>query len=377
VKRRGRICFVSPNAYPVLAGARDIAFVGGAEVQQALIAAELARRGHDVSMISMDFGQTEGARVNGVRLLKMHAPDAGLPFLRFVHPRLTSLWKAMRRADADLYYQRCAGALTGFVARFAKVHGKRAVFAGASDLDFDATLPRFRFARERALYRYGIRHVDQVVVQSERQSQMCSRSFGCDSVRVNSCYEFKGRPGEFGGPIIWVGTVRSIKRPELFLDLAQRLPQFRFRLVGGAAEGDAPYDALKRRALSLGNVEMTGFVPYADVETQFDGASLLVNTSVSEGFPNTFMQAWSRGMPTVSFFDPGASADGVEVGTVVSDLDAMERAVLAFKADPVLWHEHGARAAEHFRQNYTVVRTVDDYERLFQSILPKTGRVQA
>ena len=55
----------------------------------------------------------------------------------------------------------------------------------------------------------------------------------------------------------------------------------------------------------------------------FDGAALFVNTSVGEGFPNTFLQAWSRGMPTVSFFDPQVEFDGQPVGIVAPDADAM------------------------------------------------------
>ncbi len=372
-----RICFVAPAAYPVLAADRSIPMVGGAEVQQALIALELARRGYDVSMISMDFGQREGDLVKGVRLIKMHAPDSGLPVLRFIHPRLTSLWGAMQRADADVYYQRAAGAGTGFVARFALSHGKRAVFASASDFDFDPALPYIRFNRDKHLFRYGMRHVHHVVVQTERQLQMCLKTFGRDATRINSCYAHRGAPGHHEGPIVWAGSIKPQKRPELFLDLAQRLPQCRFRLVGGAAAGAAHFEALQRRAQSLGNVELTGFVPYTDVESQFDRASLLVNTSVGEGFPNTFLQAWSRGIPTVSFFDAGARVNGADVGTAVTDLDAMERAVLALKSDSVLWHEHGARAAGHFRRHHALERVVDDYERIFQHFAPTPREAHA
>jgi len=49
---------------------REVVVVTGASAGiQSFIARELARRGHEVSMVSMDFGQAEGQRVHGVRLL--------------------------------------------------------------------------------------------------------------------------------------------------------------------------------------------------------------------------------------------------------------------------------------------------------------------
>src|SRR5262249_46489200 len=153
----------------------------------------------------------------------------------------------------------------------------------------------------------------------------------------NSCYDYQGEAGSPGGVVLWVGTVKPLKRPELFLDLAQRLPHLRFRLIGGGAAGPAPFDALGRRAQALCTVEVTGFGPPADVERHFDGASILVNTSIGEGFPNTFLQAWARGIPTVSFFDTGASSGGRAVGRVTSDIEAMISAVDALTANAQAW----------------------------------------
>lgn len=372
-----RICFVAPTAYPVLAGDRSVKVVGGAEVQQSFLARELARRGHEVSMISMDHGQREGSRIHGVRLLKMCAPDAGLPVLRFAHPRFTSLWAAMKRADADIYYQRASGALTGFVAAFVRRHGRRMVFAGAHDFDFEPELPLIRYGRDKALYRFGVARADQVVVQSERQLDRCREVFGREAVRVRSCYGHEGLPARHDGVVLWVASVKPIKRPELFLDLAQALPQFRFKLVGGPGAGMDHFEALQRRAASLPNVEMTGFVPHVDVEAHFDGASVFVNTAVSEGFPNTFLQSWSRGTPSVSFFDPGTRLDGRPVGVVVPDLPAMVEAVKALKTDEGAWRDEGALAAEYLRRHHGVVGVVDDYERIFDRLLARAAPVPA
>jgi glycosyltransferase involved in cell wall biosynthesis len=370
-RRPVRICFVAPAAYPVLARDRTIPVVGGAEVQQSFIAAELARRGHDVSMISMDYGQHEGEKVEGVRLLKMHSPDAGLPVVRFLHPRLTSVWAAMQRADADVYYQRTSGALTGFVAAFARQRCRRSVFAGAHDLDFDPSLPLIAYARDRWLYRYGLRHVDQVVVQTQRQLEACRTYFGRDSVQVPSCYGHAGQPARHDGVVLWVGTVKPIKRPEIFVELAGRLPQYRFRMVGGAAQGGGDLDRVRALAKGLGNIEFTGFVPYADVEQHFDGAAVHVSTSSGEGFPNTFLQAWSRGIPTVSFFDAGASLSGELVGRVVSGLEPMVRALVELKENNEYWTRESSRVRHHFEAHHGLSSVGDAYEAIIDQLCPQ------
>lgn len=371
------ICFVAPMAYPVLSGARELPVVGGAEVQQCLLAAELARRGHRVSMISMDYGQSEDDTVRGVRLLKMHSPEAGIPVLRFLHPRLTSVWQAMKRAHADVYYQRGAGVHTAFATAFAKRCGRRSIFAAAHDHDFTVELPMIRYPRDRALYRYGIRQADAVVVQTEHQRARCAQVFGLEATRIASCYAHGGDPGTQDGVVLWVATAKRHKRPHLFLELARRLPQYRFRVVGGAASDTAEeeyFKQLRAEAASLPHVEFCGFVPYVDIDRHFDGASVFVNTSIGEGFPNTFLQAWSRGIPTISFFDPKTTLDGTPVGIVVQDLETMTRVLRELKSEPSRWADEGARARHLVEQRHSLAVVGDAYERLLASVVePSAG----
>lgn len=366
-----RICFVAPAAYPILARSLHIQTVGGAEVQQVILARELARRGHQVSMLCMDFGQADGIQIDGVTVYRSHKPDEGLPVLRFLHPRLTSVWAALGRADAQVYYQRAASALTGQVVAFARLHQRAAVFASASDMDFVPELPWIPLARDRALFRWGARRADAIVVQTERQVADCQRSFQRSPVRVASCYGHAGQAGDPGGPVLWVGTVKPLKQPHLFVELARSLPARCFKLIGGGSPGDMA--ALKALAVDVPNLQVVGFVPFAEIEPWFDGASVLVNTSTNEGFPNTFLQAWSRGIPSLSFFNPGASHLGEAVGRVVADPQALASELAGLLSSPGVWQQAYVLAKGYFDAHHAVVNAADAYETLFSRLVSTAG----
>lgn len=361
------LCFVAATAYPLLALNRDIRFAGGAEVQQSLVATQLAARGHDISMVCFDHGQPDGEIVRGVRVYKCYPQSAGLPGIRFFHPRLTGLWSAMKRANADVYYQRTRTMEVGLVAAFARWNKRQSIFAAANDIDFSSGQETLKFGRDRALYAWGVRNVDTVIVQTTRQQELCHQRFQRDSVLIPSGYAHRGLPARHDGPVIWVATAKIYKRPHLFLEVARQLPEYKFRLVGGPASGTKEqvyYQELKAQAAKLPNVDDCGFVPYADVESYFDGGSVFINTSVGEGFPNTFLQAWSRGMPTVSFFDPEVQYKGHKVACTVDSIDSMVARVKALKEHEASWSVIGARARAYVDVTHSIEAVCNAYERV-------------
>lgn len=370
--RQPHICFVAPEAWPVFSGNTDIAVVGGAEVQQGILARLLVRAGYRVSMICLDYGQPDRVVIDGVTVYKTHRPAAGLPGLRFIQPRLTSMWRVLRAVDADVYYQRTAAMLTGVVAAFCRLYGKRSIFAGASDPDFLPGRQDIRFRRDRWLFERGLATVDQVVVQNSTQQRYCQEHYGRSSVLIPSCYKLpdNARPGS-GDTVLWVGTMRRSKRPEVFLELASRLPQFRFVMIGGPDGGEADvnyFDTLRRTALSMPNVEFTGFLPLGSVEPYFDRAAIFVNTSSHEGVPNTFLQAWARGVPTVAFIDIGARLQDKPIYHVAQDLtDAIGEIERLFSNE--LYRRRAAdRCREYFAETHSPAGVLAHYQRLLAKL---------
>lgn len=373
--RRPHVCFVAPSTWPIFSGARDIPVVGGAEVQQSIIAPELARRGFRVTMVTLDYGQDDHAEVKGVTVRKMYRPDEGLPVVRFLHPRLTTLWRVLRDVDADIYYQRTSAALTGFMAMFCQRHGRKSIYSGASDVDFQRGKQEIDLARDRWLFEYGLKHVDRVFVQNENQRRSLRQDYAREGVLIPNCYAAPegATPADPRGYVLWVASVKPQKRPELFLEMARRLPQHRFVMIGGpdaSGRGQAYADGIKAACAALPNVEYRGFLPYVEADRQFSGARVLVNTSLYEGFPNTFLQAWARGVPSVAFVDTGSRHAGAPAYDVASDLDDATARVARLMGDDAHWQATSARVHEHFRAAHSPEAVLALYERELEALAP-------
>ncbi len=370
--RRPHVCFVAPTTWPVLAGDRAIPVVGGAEVQQSMIAPALAARGYRVSMICLDYGQPDAVEISGVTVRRIHRPDEGLPVVRFLHPRLTSLWRALARVDADVYYQRTAAIHTAAVAAFCRRRGKASIYAGASDVDFVPGEEDIRYARDRWIFGWGVRHVDRVIVQNAVQRDTLRAHYGRDGTYIPSCYAPPPGPrAGRAGYVLWAASMRPSKRPEMLLEIARRLPGRRFVVVGGpdpGREGEAFMRGIAEAARALPNVEMKGFVPFVEAERWFDGARVVLNTSLYEGFPNTFLQAWARGVPTLGFIDTGSRRDGEPVYEVARDVGDAARRLDRLMHDDAHWEAASRRVAAHFRDQHSVDAVLDQYERVIGAL---------
>lgn len=351
-----KVCFVGLYNLRVLAPEYSDQPSGGAELQQTLLARSLARRGWPVSMVVLDSGQPEGASWEGVRTHKAYLPDEGLPVVRFLHPRWTKLRSALRRADADVYYTSCAGAELGQIVHFARGRGRRVVFRIASNSDCDPRELLVRYRRDRLLYRYGLTRADLVLAQTAQQQEALRRNFGRDSHLAPSLIEPAQRCRTFEErdiDALWVGHIRAFKRPDVLLQVAREHPHLRFHMVGGRMpRSEELYDAAEREAKALGNVTFHGAVPYREVRKLYERARLFVGTSDIEGFPNTYLQAWSHGTPVVGFLDPDGLLERHGMGRAVRSLEEMCAAVADFSGDRSQWDEASARARDYMERHY-------------------------
>jgi glycosyltransferase involved in cell wall biosynthesis len=360
-----RVCFVGMANLPALAPEYAHLGIGGAELQQSLVAKALVKRGLKVSMVVGDYGQPDRASWSGVTTFKAYRVNAGIPGVRFFHPRWTNVWGALRRADADVYYVSCAGVLVWQVALFARMFRRKTVFRIASDSDCDPRALLVPMWRDRQLYRYALRAIDMVLSQTNRQRDLLIRNFNRESRIVAPMAEPAARRLPFHErtiDVLWVGNFRPLKRAELLLTLAERFPGISFHMVGGSlAIAPEYFESMRRKAATLPNVQFHGAVLYHEVGELFERARVLVNTSETEGFPNTFLQSWGCGAPVVTFLDPGEIIAREGLGRAVADIEEMQDAIAALATDQTLWEATSARCCRYMDREHDPSVAADPY----------------
>ena len=98
VIKKIKVCFIVPRAYPLFNPDKGDYF-GGAEFDLYCLATELARdSSFEVSFIVADYGQNDVETIEGVTILKSH------DFNKNVFDGALQTWRAMKRADADIYF---------------------------------------------------------------------------------------------------------------------------------------------------------------------------------------------------------------------------------------------------------------------------------
>lgn len=353
---RHDLCFVGLENLPVLAPEYNHLGSGGEQVQQTLLSKALTRRGHSVAMVVLDHGQPDGSVWGGVTTYNAYKPDAGLVGLRFFHPRWDGMWDAMKRADARTYYVSCAGMRVGLAAMFCRQYGRRLVFRVAHDADCRPSELLVKLWRDRKIYEYGIRHTDVILAQSLRQQNDMKANYGLDSVVAGMLVEAPERLQTFGErdiDILWVNNLAAFKRPELVVELARRVPGRRIVMIGGEVAGaEEIYARVRDEAATCPNLEFKGSVPYHDVNEYYARARVFVNTSDSEGFPNSYLQAWVRGTPLVAFFDPDGVVAREGLGAAPRSMDDMVASLDRLLAGGPEWEDASRRARSFMDRNF-------------------------
>jgi glycosyltransferase involved in cell wall biosynthesis len=378
-----KICIVSHNAYGTLSG-RQNGLIGGVEWQTSLFARWLVNRGHKVSFLTWDEGGGAEEMIDGIRVIKICRRGDGIPGMRFFHPKWSRLVGALRKADAEVYYHNCGECVTGQIALWCRTNNRGFVFSAANETDCDASLPELKYWKDRLLYRMGLRNASRLIVQTSTQREMMRTNFSVEALVIPMPCEKANPPLQTSrarppsSRVLWVARVCPQKRPDRLVEVARMLPRLHFDLVG-------PHypDAMSARAVKeageLPNITVHGRLQRHEVANLYRGAACLISTSDYEGFPNTFLEAWSHALPIVSTFDPDGLISSRQLGIIAHDAAGLAESVQSMLASDGLYAKLSASALSYYLENHTVEAVQPRFEQVLVDVarLTRERRISA
>jgi len=333
---------------------------GGAELQAALMARELASRGHEVLLIGGDDGQPDNRLLEGVR-----ARTGG----RFHTGRITDTLRALpivfrilsqERPDYTFIY--------GWTAwTFFLLWPRAREFTKTGFVCMLDTEANGVFRRENplagSLFEWGMRRADVRFAITEYQRDSF-REAGLASGLYRPLIMARTMPlsGVKDIDLLWIARCRAIKRPHLFLDVAARLPQTRCVMVSPGEDPEL-FRSIRDRAQSLSNVVFRESVPYHEVQSLYDRARIFVNTSTWEGFANSFIQAGQGEAAILSLtVDTDGLLERFEAGLCArDDLTRLIDEATRLLNDPQALREKQLGSARFVREWHDNQRNVDAF----------------
>lgn len=324
-----KICFFSLYAYPLFNLNSDGPF-GGAEVRCSFIAKALAQiPGFEVSIIVFDEGQPDNEIIDNVRIVRWGGwPPSQIPtsrervmwiakhlLTRLFLPRPLMIewykvhWRQLRtfqKVDADVF---CAFGVSNVVAElsaYCKERQKKLILFATSDDNFSEAF--YDGSREKDVYDtwgflgyHAIENASAIVVQTQDQATLCLDEFDkAAEIIKNPIHLLKKhtKNAVIDEPyVLWIGKSDRVKQPRPVIALAKKHPDVPFVLLMNKS---SPTLFAKIVETAPENVRIIERLDFDEAEKLFLGASVLLNTSRFEGFPNTFLQAGKYGVPVLS-----------------------------------------------------------------------------
>lgn len=359
-----KLCFVSPKAYSLFNPTVKGVF-GGAEVDLYLLAAELAKDDKfDVSCITADYGQGEMEKIEKVTIIKS---------LNFKQNQITGaakIWKAMKKVNADIYIIKTASLGVPLAAVFCRLHKKVFVYRTAHQRECDGTYLKKHFFLGRA-FASSLRSAGIIFAQNKDDSKKLKTTLRLDSTVIPNGHRIPDITAADKKTILWVGRSADFKKPCLFLDLARRFPNEQFVMICQKATGDNNYQDLLTKTKQIENLTFIEQVPFAEIDIFFRDAKIFVNTSDSEGFPNTFIQAAKQATPILSLnVNPDNFLDKYNCGiNAKGDMNKMADSLASLLEGDRL-PELGQNARKYVKKCHDIEQIIDQYKHLFVEVCP-------
>ncbi|MCI4327064.1 MAG: glycosyltransferase family 4 protein [Thermoplasmata archaeon] len=359
---------------------------GGVESHVRVISGELARRGHDVTVVTSRYDRTlpERETLDGVRVVR--ARTRGVVFQT---PLDTGVGAALRATEADVVHLHYPPPLTSFFATRALARrSPPACLTYHCDLYLGGVGGRVATALyERVLLPQSLDRVRRIVVHTKSYGLTSRPLRGRELTVIPSAVDLarfrpdidgsavRARLGLDGSRVMaFTGRLVPHKGVDVIVRSLPELPKDVQLLVVGRGPRLPELHALARR---LGVDERIRFCPDvsdADLPAYLRAADIFVFPSQNrlEGFGLVIAEAMAAGLPVVIADMPGVreviepGKQGLLVEPMIQH-DLVEK-LTTLLDDPNLRHSMGVAGRARAEERYSLTTVVDELTRVYRSL---------
>lgn len=304
----------------------------------------------------------------------------GFTVLSYNHPRnIFDVQRLAKLCEADLYHI-VEPYVPAFFTTRATPKSKHLVhFQDPWDLEdfrkMASVDPQFA-----GLYNYLLRYFHLFVARkttSKADALFCQAKFIIP--KVMRMYRLDHTPGFLPNPVeiperqvkksstpmvCFLGRWDPVKRVEMFLSLVNEFPDVTF-VAMGKAHGEERDRFLREKYAKLPNVVLRGFVSEEEKSKILEKSWILINTSVRECLPVSFLEACAHKTAILSSENPDNFAE--DFGFHVQNDNFTTG--LRFLLDEDKWKEKGKRGFEYVKDAHELDKVINKYLEVYENLL--------
>jgi glycosyltransferase involved in cell wall biosynthesis len=371
-----KICFVLTNYIKI--------FRGGAELQAYFLANELSKK------YQVHYLFVRSPKINKINLKKR---DSGINlypmknysykmFGNFLFMNYLELNRLLDKINPDLIYQRGGKPYIGMAARWCNKHKKKLVLGISMDvncskngiLNLNKNVFNYPANILNGYFTFlGIKNADLIIAQNNNQKVLLQKNFNRDSIILPNVHNIPSPPFKKSDPLIisWIANIKPLKRPELFIKLAESFQDSNIKFVyAGRPSFDNYYSTLLEKTKKLSNLEFLGEIPFEKTNELLSKSSIFINTSITEGFPNTYIQAWMRETPVVTLTcDPDDLIKNYKLGFHSKNFNQLKKDIRYLIENENIRKNIGKRSRDFAINKYDINKIVNNYYNIFSDLI--------
>ena len=361
----------------------DKGFIGGAEIQAYLLAKYLTLRNHQISYLAFGDQKNQAEKKDGFTIKYIAGiKDKSLNFVKSLH-------QSLKKDRPDIFFIRdfrylflsnlvCKNLKIPLVYNTTHINNcqpyPKKIEASPNPV---ASLASIKAGLMHYLNFVALKKVNLITI-NKYHARLLKDKYNITATPIYNSMEDnyeKNKLAKKENIVVWVANLKTRKRPELYIQLADQLKHsnYKFIMIGYIQNNLAEYEKMiQQTEKNNPNFKYLGGLPTDQVDQIMAKAKIFVNTCLPEGFGNNFIQAWFNECPTVTLdFDPDDIIKNNGIGCHSRSFEQMVKDVEFLTKNEAERLKMGKKAREYALEYHLPQNNVLKYESFFKNLIAK------